>query len=220
MPDVLEVIATQGFRAPGRLAPGHAGLLRSDTDLVRRLMVVQAVASWVAAPEERVPSDLITRTVAASGGDVLGIRERTMLDTPREAARSVFLGQVGWAFEGAWALAWTLGYEPMPDPYGAMMDDERVVDVLYRFLPPLGTDPETWLARRDPDRFSDDAVAVLEGALERVEAASHLGRDAVPGWFHPFHHGRVVAERRRALTWALSPGRDWEDVYSGGPKDA
>jgi hypothetical protein len=220
---VIEMLLEQGFRAPrDRPSEGRGNVLRPDDELVRRLMVVKATAAWVAVPEEHVPSALIRDAGARLGGgardaDVwLGVREKAILATPRGPANTVYLNSVGWGFEGAWALAWVLGYEEGPDLYGTMMPDDRVNDVLYDFLPPLEADVDAWLAARDPDRFDDAAVAVFADAFAHVDAAACQGRDAVPPWFTPAIHGRIVMERHRALAWALRPGTRWDAVYAGG----
>ncbi|MES2640794.1 MAG: DUF4272 domain-containing protein [Myxococcota bacterium] len=216
---VIEMLLDQGFRAP-RDRPSAGRVLRPDEELIRRLMVVKATAAWVAVPEERVSSALIQDAVArlAGGGrdaDVwFGAREKTMLATPRGPASTVYRGSVGWGFEGAWALAWVLGYEEGPDLYGTMMPDDRVNDVLQDFLPPLEADVDAWLAARDPDRFDDAAVAVFADAFAHVDASAR--GDAVPAWFSPAIHGRIVMERHRALAWALRPGTRWDAVYAGG----
>ena len=42
--------------------------------------------------------------------------------------------------------------------------------------------------------------------------SAQLGGATVPIGFHPIDDGGGIHERRHALTWALSPGTDWDDT--------
>lgn len=68
-------------------------------------------------------------------------------------------------------------------------------------------------------RYELAAVALVANALRHLDAAARVGETAVPDWFHPGIHGRIVMERGVAMAWALSPTAAWEDVY-GRSNDA
>ena len=49
-------------------------------------------------------------------------------------------------------------------------------------------------------------------AHNAVRTAQMGGKAAVPEGFHPVRDGGAIHERRHSLTWALSPGVEWEET--------
>lgn len=189
------------------------GALRDPVEVARRLLAIKVLAGWVCMPEQAVSSERLRAVVAREDlRSVMGAAELAMIDTPRDEAPGAFQSTIGWVFEGAWSLAWVFGYPEAPDPYGGMIESERIGEVVVGFLgldEPLAAWAPAHLAR------SEAEIADHEDLLYCVHNAARsamLGADSVPDDFDPMIDGGVVHERRKALIWALSPGVGWDDA--------
>ena len=62
----------------------------------------------------------------------------------------------------------------------------------------------------------EDLFYCVHNAVRSAQLAMHEENDdavgIVPEGFDPIANGGVIHERRHALTWALSPGVDWDEV--------
>lgn len=212
-PDRLEALSERGFEVAASLPAIRDGALRDPVELARRLLAIKVLAGWVCMPEAAVSSDRLRAVVEREGlRSVMGARELEMLDTPRDEAPGAWQPTIGWLFEGAWSLAWLFGYPEPPDPFGGMIESERIGEVVVEFLgldEPLAAWAPAHLARTEAE------IADLEDLLYCVHNAARsalLGADAVPEDFDPVLDGGVVHERRKALTWALAPGTSWDET--------
>ena len=185
--------------------------IRPARDIALRLMALDAVFTWVAFPEANAPSESITGYILANqlerwmtGDDLLLIRgNRSSEDAP--------LPDVGWRLENMWPLAWILGYQRAPQIGGQQGAD--VTDELFDWLPGLDDTADNLL--ETCSLRSDNEVVGLEDLFycaHNAVRSAQLGRPTVPPGFHPNRDGEAIYERRLSLSWALSPGVDWDET--------
>lgn len=213
---IRQPLEDQGFHWAKSLPSKRDLELRPPYEVAQRLAAIAVVGTWVCANEAQAPWGVV-----APWADVHGLwafasrRERAMLDTPRATANEDCLGDIGWSFEGAWSLAWLLGFEDCPLEEFGMMSGDRVTAVAA-YGPKVDTDPDlrAWSASHP---IRDEEVAIqFEDALYCLHNAGRSAAtgalDAVPDWFHPIRDTGAIQERRHGLSWALSPGVEWDDV--------
>lgn len=212
-------LAEQGFKAaeslPWQRFDRH---LRPLADIARRLVAIKALAAWVCVPADQMATKLIQAGVGANRlGPYLTADERQILQTGRQEAAEQFADTIGWKFENAWPLAWILGYEHPPERDGAMLKGAAIRELLFAFTPSLAINIdeqlEDWIGGRPRPELQE--VLRLEHTfycMHNAVRSAQLGGNAVPEGFHPIINGGVVHERRHALSWALSPGIDWEST--------
>lgn len=186
--------------------------LRPQKEIVRRLMAAHAAVAWVLAPEEEVPSSVIKRYVKDNGlvRSSFSEREADWIGTSRKDARES-MGQAGWAMENMWGLAWILGNAPLVCPYEKLVPYSITRHVRDSFFCNF-------------DRSFDELMAASQ--LQPLELIITL-----EDFFYCIHNGfrnmcirsdyrnthdnercGLMQERRQALTWALSPGVQWDDA--------
>jgi len=212
---ILKVLGEQGFTVSPALPVKKTFDLRPADEIGRRLWAIKAVVLWVSFEERDLASEKVRLYVLSNGlARYLSRKETAILEAPRDEANKTHVPDVGWSMEGAWSLAWILGYTPAPDHSGFMIDDERIKTIFYNFIPPITAGFMEWLAGRTPAHFED--VVFMEDIFYCVHNAARsavIGRkETVPGAFDPLVNGGVIQERRKALTWALSPGVNWDDT--------
>ena len=112
-----------------------------------------------------------------------------------------------------WALAWMLGFDPAPPFHQGQLPEEVTRAIVLEFASELNGDIASFLARATPR--SVDEIVELEDVYycaHNAVRSAQGGEDSVPNYFHPVRDGGAIHERRQALTWALSPGVDWDDT--------
>lgn len=212
------LLAERGFRC-ARWLPLYRGedledRLRPVDEIAARLLALKALFLWVATPEEIASADQIRAFVRRNGLERhLTGEENDVLALPRRKAQQRYEGSIGPRLENMWALAWILGFEPAPPFFQGPVQMEVGRSMLTEFLPDLGAT----LAE-----FVDHVTARTLGEVVELEdlyycthnavRSAQTGSEAVPRSFHPLRDGGAVHERRHALTWALSPGTDWDDT--------
>ncbi len=211
---ILKVLGTQGFHVSPSLPLKKTYQLRPAEEIGRRLWAIKAIVLWVSFEEKDLASEKLKLYVTANGLErFFSKREAEIFKTPRAEANKL-VPDLDWPMEGAWSLAWTLGYLPAPDPAGFMIDDERIKTIFYEFLPPLTASFADWLEEKTPLKFED--IVFMEDVFYCIHNAARsavIGRkDTVPEAFHPIENGSIIQERRKALTWALSAGVGWDDT--------
>jgi hypothetical protein len=213
--DQLEEI---GFRCARWLPAKKTRTLRPTLEIAQRVAAIKAVAGWVCFPESDVPFGPIDRYMEEYRlRDFLSEKEASMMRCSREQANELHHDSIGWSFEGAWSLAWVLGYgsEP-PGLFGDMIADEVVVDVIRDFAPDHRSAPDlvSWANARSVR--DEQTIAEIEDVLycihNAARGAAHGNPDSVPAGFNPAVNGGVIQERRQGLTWALQPGIAWDDT--------
>lgn len=214
--DLTRDLHEEGFRFSPGLPCVKIVSLRPLMDLARRLMATKILGGWVCYSEQQVQSPVLLEYMDRySLWECLGKGEREMLAKTRADANESHMNDVGWSFEGIWPLAWILGFgEGPPDHTGQMMPDDIVGDIFKDFAPGLGTPLEEWLSSCTP--VDEVSVVVMEDLFYCVHNATRsaaLGEErCVPPGFHPYIGIRVIQERRKGFTWALSPGVAWDDT--------
>jgi hypothetical protein len=215
----LAQLTALGFRVAEGLPveSGGSTALRPLDEIARRLMALDVLYSFVCAPEDVLPEARIrahaerNRLAFALTGEERGIFAMT-----REEANEAHVGVIGWRLENMWPLAWILGFEPAPGVDGRMIPPEIVDPLINAFLPGYGQTVAEFLAgkqiRPEPEVL---ALEDLFFCAHNAVRGAQLGRPTVPAGFDPVINGGVVHERRRALTWAVSPGVDWVDTDLG-----
>jgi hypothetical protein len=215
--DHIKTLLAKGFVvAPGlperRDAVEHG--VRPARDIASRLMALDALFSWVSAPEEAVGSERLKSYVRRSKlEDRMTEEELEIWQLPREEALAEHGDAVGWRLENMWPLAWALGFPEKPDVDDGMISDQVIHGIFYEFLPGLGKTVDDLLAkstpRADAELFAaEDYFYCAQNAVRSAQ----LGRPTVPKAFDPVTDGGVVHERRHAFTWCISPGVPWVDV--------
>ena len=212
---ILKVLGEQGFHVSSSLPTKKSYELRPAEEIGRRLWAIKAVILWVCFEEQDLASEKMQLYVKANGLlRYMSKKEAAIFQTPRAEANQNYISDIGWSMEGAWSLAWMLGYKHAPDHAGFMIEDEHIKVIFYEFIPPINAGFSEWLAGKTMVKFED--IVFMEDIFYCVHNASRsavIGRkDTVPEAFHPVVNGGVIQERRKALTWALSAGVSWDDT--------
>ena len=208
----LAWLTQRGFKVAPHL-PTERGIkgFRSVEEIAKRLMALDALFAWVAAPAEKFP----TRTVrdAAKQNDLksaMTADELVMFNRGRHDAHANYISEMGWKLENMWALAWVIGFDKEPPVDGEMIDTDMIAAV-HGFLPKLGDSVDVLMRRARMQPI--DKVIRLEDRFyccHNAVRAAQAGGKTVPEGFDPTINGAVIQERRHALTWCLSPGNTWD----------
>ena len=204
----MDLLRQQGLHAAESLPhPDTQQTLRPAKEIARRLMGLHATVAWCCAPEEAVPSEIIVNYIDNNGlFDLLTEEERDIVNTDRADAIEL-QGKVGWYTENMWALAWTLGFELVPDIHGTMIDGRVGSALGGQFLDYFEADVDA-LVTKAGLRHQEEIVAmedVFYCAHNAHRGLALQNQQAIPAC-------GVVQERRQALTWALSPGVSWDET--------
>lgn len=215
-----DILAAGGFHAAeGLPTAGHRagvpGKLRPIREVALRLMALDALITWVNSPESSVASDRLKAYVERSGlrarltEDELGI-----LALSRMEAHDLHNDTIGWRLENMWALAWVLGFDPPPDPMLGQIPNDISRAVVLDFLPGLDASIDDLLDAAQPRTIQEvvELEDVFYCAHNAVRSAQTGSTTAVPREFHPVRDGGAIHERRHSLTWAISPGIEWEET--------
>lgn len=195
-------LGSLGFKVAPSL-PVRSGLagLRPQSEIVRRLLALEVLFSWVARPDV-----IVEESVVEQLKDWLTEDEREVIGLPRPQANAQFVNTIGWKLENIWPLAWVLGFDKTPDVDGEVIDPDTQNLILNDFLPAFESKfnlrPEAQVAELE------DLFYCTHNAVRSAQ----LGGTTVPDGFHPVYNGGVIHERRHALTWSLSRGSNWEDT--------
>ena len=207
-----------GFQFANNLpTAGHRaaveGKLRPLREIASRLMALDALFTWVTSPESVSTERLQAYIKRNALLDHLTGEEQEILSLSRADANSKHSNTIGWRLENMWALAWILGFDPAPDVSG-QLSQEISRAVVLDFLPGLDATVDDLLNKAQPR--SEAEVVSLEDlfycAHNAVRSAQTGSTSSVPEDFHPIIDGGAVHERRHALSWALSPGVNWDDA--------
>ena len=212
---VFSELGALGFQPANSLAPPdlHAGV-RSAYSLCTRLMALQAVFAWSAAPDHIFASALLQAYIARNELRAsMTESERALIDLPRDEARDRHAETVGWKLENMWALAWILGFEEAPALDAGQIPDAVIHAMLFEFLHGCNDDAADFAARAALRPASE--VVYMEYKFYCAHNAvrgAQTGHPSVPAGFDPVAHGGAVHERRHSLTWSLAPGVDWDET--------
>lgn len=201
-----------GFRVSPSLPIARTGAsLRPLEEIAARLMALDAVFTWVSQlqVETKKLKGYVARNELVSW---MTPSERAIWKTARKAANVRHVDEIGWRLENMWPLAWILGFDPAPAPDGEMIDGDTI-RAMFGFMPKTTERIADLLGARAP-RAAATVLAMedLFYCAHNAARSAQLGDKTVPKGFHPIAGGGVIHERRHALTWATSPGVDWEET--------
>jgi len=200
----VEILAAAGFATPWGL-PGRKAALRPPQDIARRLLALNGLYSWATGSKANAVQ-------ALANLDHDGLRSEL---TESEAAllsgpRSPGVEQIRWKLENMWPLAWALGHGATPRIDFGMINNTRIDTTMRGFLKGSLAD---LLARATPRPLTElAAIGDLFYCAHHAVKAAQRARATVPRGFHPADDGRVIYERRHAITWMVSPGNGWDDI--------
>jgi len=188
------------------------GTVRPVQEIALRVVALKTLVTFVLAPPT-----VVANTAIQAIAERLRLRrwlaedERTILTRPRAQVQDSERDHIGWKLENLAALCWCLGCDGVLDEAIAPLDGDASVTVFTRQTPALD-DAERWLAAAALRPLAEiaareDAYYCLHHAARTCDLASSW-----PGGLESAVHGRVIQERRWALTWALSPGVAWADT--------
>ena len=177
--------------------------LRPKEEIIRRMMAGYICTAWVCAPPEVVPSLQVQEYLKNNGLKKRHFAEHElqwMQSGRAKAAESA--GRAGWIFENIWGLAWLLGFGSIITP-----DDHQIPDQVLSAL-------------------RDGFFLGLEQTFDGFQAACHLRPIeevvALEDLMYCFHNAErnegndenaaLMQERRRSLTWALTPDVSWDET--------
>lgn len=212
------LLAERGFLCarwlPLHRSEDHTDRLRPADEIAARLLALNALFLWACTSEEVATTERLQAFIANNAvRDHLTADEVEVLDLPREQAREAHAGSIGWRLENMWALAWMFGFEPEPPFFQGQLPKDVIERMLFDFLPNLDATTAGFLA--DHTLRPVDDIARLEDlyyCAHNAVRSAQTGGETLPPQFHPVRDGGATHERRHALTWALSPGVDWDDT--------
>jgi len=215
--EILPMLEEQGFRVAASLPTIKDLELRPIGEVATRFGAIRALSLWVCTDEDVAPSAKVAKWMEEhDGAEALTESEREILALDRADAHEQFVNDIGWKFEGAFSLAWILGFgdEGELGTDGEMIDQDRISKMFFEFAPRFDDDFDEWL-RKQTVR-DEETIVGFEDLLYCVHNAGRsamLGNaDCCPDWWHPVISTGVIQERRKGLTWALTPGCKWDDT--------
>ncbi len=184
-----------------------AGKLRPTAEIRKRLLCNFAVVSWVAFPEENLPSAQLKAFIDKEGlVPLMTKEEKKIYATKRAEAQEKHVDQIGWKMETMWALAWVLGYENSIDVDQAQIGEETIQD-LFAFVSGLVRGEKANVRSLTEVVHMEDLFYCTHNAVRSAQTGK---KECVPEGFHPVLHGGIIHEKRHALTWVLSPKVSWD----------
>lgn len=212
---VFNELGSLGFRPANSLPlPELHPDVRAPYTLCTRLMSLQAVFAWAAAPEHVFESAPLQAYIERNNlRPSMTESELALIDLPRDEAQERHAGTVGWKLENMWALAWILGFEEVPALGASQIPDGIIQAMLFNFLPGLDGNAADFAARVAPRPMRE--VVYMEYKFycaHNAVCSAQTGGATVPAGFDPIAHGGAVHERRHSLTWSLAPGVDWDET--------
>jgi hypothetical protein len=212
---IFSELTTLGFQPANSLPLPDLNIsLRDKYSICMRLMALQAVFAWAAAPERVVDTAQIQGYIERNNlRSAMTESELAMIDLPRKDAQAQHGNTVGWRLENMWALAWVVGFARGPTFDASQISDEVIQELLFEFLPAWDGHIADFADGVILRSVSD--VIVMEYKFycaHNAVRSAQLGGKTVPANFDPIAHGGAVHERRHSLTWALAPEDDWDDT--------
>ena len=195
--------------------PGYpGGILRDESEIANRLLCFWAVFAWGSAPLDFEQPN--AEFIANNGlRDLMTGDERTIVDLPKLQACQEHSHLVGWRLENMWSLAWVLGLASEPSATTGQLPDEASGALMGLFMPDFAATADSLLAQGATQPIEniiqmEDLFYLAHNAVRGAQI-DDKGR-GVPSGFDPIGDGGAIHERRHGLTWALSPGADWNDT--------
>lgn len=215
----LASLTKGGFTvSPGLPTAGHRrgveGKLRPAREIALRLMALDALFTWASAPEAAVKTDRLKAYIKRNNLlDHLTKEEKAIISLSRADANREHAGSIGWRLENMWALAWTLGFDPAPDPMLGQIPGEVTQAMIMKFMPGHDASVDNLLDKAQPRSLQE--VVAMEDVFycsHNAVRSAQMGSKTVPESFHPVRDGGAIHERRHGLSWILSPKVKWDDT--------
>ena len=174
--------------------------LRPGEEIAGRLLALNALFLYVSAPPEVAATDRLRAFFdRARLSEHLTDKEDEIRQLPRDQAHAQHTDSIGWRLENMWALAWMLGFDPVPPFYQGQLPDEVTRAIVLEFAMELDGTIASFLSRVAPRPVRE--VAELEDlyyCAHHAVRSAQTGEDAVPSYFHPVRDGGAIHERRQA----------------------
>lgn len=212
---VFNELVSHGFQPANSLPlPDLHPDVHAPHTICTRLMALQAVFAWAAAPEHAVGSPILQAYIERNNlRAAMTESELALIDLPRDEALEQHAGTVGWKLENMWALAWVVGFKEEPTLDASQIPDAIIQALLFDFLPGWDGNAADFAARIR--LRSTRELCHMEYKFYCAHNAvrgAQLGGATVPKDFDPIAHGGAVHERRHSLTWSLAPRVDWDET--------
>lgn len=208
-----ELLVAKGFEPASSLPTPSQLQLRPVDEIAVRLAGLAMLFCYVALPEEALSEQNILGFLGSiSDLAPLTPDELRIIDLPRAEATEAHQQNMGWRANNIWPLAWILGYDKMPAFATHRLQASEIQELLM-FSPGPRSPISEYVASHQ--LRSLDTIIELEDRFycaHNAVRSAQLGYETVPDGFDPVIDGGAVHERRHSLTWALSPGVDWDDT--------
>jgi hypothetical protein len=209
-------LTAEGFRIAGSLPVKRDGkrALRPAREIATRLMALDAVFTWACYSEADASTARLKGYISRNDLAALMTKEdRSIVALSRARAEAKHGETAGWRLENMWPLAWVLGYRKRPKLEGTFLSRDIQRAIVMQFLPGLDATVDDLLRKAKVHSYDDvrDAEDFFY-CLHNATRSAQLGARTVPKGWKPAVGGRVVQERRHALTWCLSPGVAWDAI--------
>ena len=209
----LAILREKGFSCAESLPVKELDTLRPKEEIAGRLTALSMLFCHVVMPEEVLAENTIREFVDANDLEKhLTPDEVAIFTKPRRRAIEEYQNSIGWRTENMWPLAWLLGFEKEPEINARQLQQDDI-QALLNFSPGPGDSMSAFLDYCELREA--ETAAELEDRFycaHNAVRSAQLGRPAVPEDFDPVIHGGAVHERRHSLTWAFSPGVDWDET--------
>jgi Domain of unknown function (DUF4272) len=191
--------------------PDLTRTLRSRGEMVGRALAMQTLFLYVSLTEDQETSEALQEHAKRNYLSLYWTpEEQYVFNLPRTEATTQYQGFVGWLLEGLWSLAWVLGYPQKPTIAQQEIPTEVARDIFLIFLPAVGTLLD--------DFFHTVTVRPVDEAItleDRLFCAHHAlflsqkGGNVLSYASKARFYDSIIAERRQALQWCLTPQKPW-----------
>lgn len=210
----LERLEADGFSVAGSLPVGPPGSLRPIGQIAKRLWAMNVLVIFVSDPQRSYSGKDIRQAIDANGlAAWMSEDETTIVETWRWLAKWLSRDSAQWYIENMLSLAWILGFGTEPSTDGKMLNEQQRQSLVVGFLGSIDKSVSKWQKKCQP-RSEREVVAMedLFYCTHNAVRSAQFGATTVPEGFDPIANGGVIHERRHALTWALSPGENWDEI--------
>lgn len=212
----LDRLDELGFKVAAHLPvirTSIGGAVRELHEVGSRLLALDALSVHICNTETEASQERLDAYVERCDAlRWLEDDEKEILSLTREDAHERYIDWIGWRLDNMWCLAWVLGFDPAPDFSDGTEAGPTYRRLVYEWLPGLDSGVAELLEKASPRAL--ETVLSLEDffyCAHNAATSARLGGQTVPPELNPSVLG-MIAERRRALTWVVSPGVSWSDT--------